>query len=144
MKRIRKLFLLIDDIIHIVVALLLIFSACFFLYEAGIKLFSLNITFVLEMIGDLLFVLLIMEILWDVLRYLKRRAFTLKPFIYVGIISSVRGMVLVEARIGLEHLEGFALFQQLAKIGIFSLIVFVLIICLYLLGKIPQEKDTEE
>lgn len=143
MKVIRRAFFLIDDIIHIAVAILLIFSACFFLYEAGTKLFSLKTASVLEMIGDLLFVLLIMEILWDVLRYLKRQVFTLKPFIYIGIISSVRGMILVEAKIGLEPLEGFALFQQLAKIGIFSLIVLVLIICLYILGKIPQQKDTE-
>lgn len=144
MKRIRRLFFLIDDAIYIIVALLLISAASVFLYESFQKLVSLKPHSILEMIGDLLFVLLIMEILWDVLRYLKRQAFTLKPFIYVGIIASIRGIILTEAKIGLEPLEGFGLFQQLIKIGIFSLIILILTICLYLLGKIPQQKDTEE
>ncbi len=143
MKRIRKIFFLTDDIIHISVAFLLVFAAVIFLYQAAIKLFCIDTTSILEMIGDLLFVLLIMEILWDVLRYLKRLPFTLRPFIFVGIISSIRGMVLVESKMGLEHLQGFELLQQLVKIGVFAIIVLVLIFCLYLLGK-TQTHDSEE
>lgn len=144
MKKIRKAFFLIDDIVYISVAILLILAGIFFLYEALIKLLSLKTTSILEMIGDILFVLIIMEILWDVLRYLKRQAFTLKPFIYVGIISSIRGMILVEAKMSLGGIGEIKLFHNLAKIGIFAGIILILILCLYLLGNIPQQKETEE
>jgi len=140
MKGIRKIFLLIDDIIHIIIALLLVFAAFIFLYQGFIKAFCIETTSILEMIGDLLFVLLIMELLWDVLRYLKRKAFTIKPFIFVGIIASIRGMVLVEAKMSLGILET-ELVLQLAKIGVFAIIIFILVLCLYFLGKTPLEED---
>ncbi|MEW6103768.1 MAG: phosphate-starvation-inducible PsiE family protein [bacterium] len=142
MKRIRRIFLLIDDIVHISVAFILVFAAFAFLYQAFIKAFSLNITSILEMVGDALFVLLIMEILWDVLRYFKKLPFTLKPFIFVGIISSIRGMVLVEAKMSIGF-EEIPLSYQLAKIGVFALVIFILCLCLYLLGKIPPSGSEE-
>ncbi|MEW6007157.1 MAG: phosphate-starvation-inducible PsiE family protein [bacterium] len=142
MKKIRKVFLLIDDIVHISVAFLLVFAAFAFLYQAFTKAFSPDTQSILEMVGDALFVLLIMEILWDVLRYFKKLPFTLRPFIFVGIISSIRGMVLVEAKMSIGF-EKIPLFHQLAKIGIFAIVVFILCLCLYLLGKTPSH-DPEE
>ncbi|MEW6481735.1 MAG: phosphate-starvation-inducible PsiE family protein [bacterium] len=142
MKTIRRIFILIDNIVHISVAFLLVFAAFAFLYQAFTKAFFPDTQSIVEMIGDTLFILLIMEILWDVLRYFKKLPFTLRPFIFVGIISSIRGMVLVEAKMSIGF-EKISLFHQLAKIGVFALVIFILCLCLYLLGKIPSSSLEE-
>ena len=99
-NRISKLFILVDDIVHIIVAMLLVGAAFLLLYEAGLELReATNKQAAFQMISDLLFVLVIMEFLWSIITYLKRLPFSIKPFLYVGIISSIRGMVVVEAKL---------------------------------------------
>ncbi|MBU1599552.1 phosphate-starvation-inducible PsiE family protein [bacterium] len=135
-SRITKLFILIDDIVHIIVAILLVGAAFLLLYEAGLKFREANEHAAFQMISDLLFVLVIMEFLWSIIRYLKRLPFSIEPFLYVGIISSIRGMVVVEAKLATGSGKEI-LYFQLAEICVAALVVFIFVLSLYLLRKTP-------
>ena len=135
-SRISKIFVLIDDIVHIIVALLLVGAAFLLLYEAGLSLKEVNKEAAFQMISDLLFVLVIMEFLLIIIRYLKILPFSIKPFLYVGIISSIRGMVVVEAKLATGSGKEI-LYFQLAEIGVAAFVVFIFVLSLHLLSKTP-------
>ena len=141
-NRISKLFVLIDDIVHVIVAMLLVGAAFLLLYEAGLELREVNKESAFKMISDLLFVLVIMEFLWSIIRYLKRLPFSIKPFLYVGIISSIRGMVVVEAKLATSSGKEI-LYFQLAEICVAALVIFILVFSLYLLSKTPPASTDE-
>jgi uncharacterized membrane protein (DUF373 family) len=141
-NRITKLFVLIDDIVHVIVAILLVGAAFLLLYEAGLEFREVNKESAFQMISDLLFVLVIMEFLWSIIRYLKRLSFSIKPFLYVGIISSIRGMVVVEAKLATGPGKE-VLYFQLAEICVAVLVVFILVLSLYLLSKTPPASKDE-
>lgn len=139
---ISKLFILIDDIVHIIVAILLVGAAILLLYEAGLKFGQANEHAAFQMISDLLFVLVIMEFLWSIITYLKRLPFSIKPFLYVGIISSIRGMVVVEAKLATGSGKEI-LYFQLAEICVAALVVFIFVLSLYLLKKTSPSSSDE-
>ncbi|MDI6794363.1 MAG: phosphate-starvation-inducible PsiE family protein [bacterium] len=138
----RKLLLAIDDIIHVIIAIFLVVAAFLILYKAGANLLQPNVQSILLMISDIFFVLIIMELLWMIIRYLKRLAFSLRPFIFVGIISSIRGMLMIEAKmaLGLQEEGSHYLFKLGTSVGI----VLVLIVCLWILSKIQHPMNTDE
>ncbi|MEW5767391.1 MAG: phosphate-starvation-inducible PsiE family protein [bacterium] len=136
----RRLLLTIDDIIHIIIAIFLVAAAFFVLYKAALNLVQPTVESILTMISDLFFVLIIMELLWMVIRYLKRLGFSLRPFIFIGIISSIRGILILEAKmaVGLQE-EGS---DYLLKLGTNVILVLIFVICLWLLSKMqPIDKD---
>lgn len=68
------------------------------LLHSATTLTSLSIDSVLGLINDMLFVVIILELLWIMLSYLGRRRFPIASFIIIGIISSIRRILLIEAQ----------------------------------------------
>jgi uncharacterized membrane protein (DUF373 family) len=60
---------------------------------------------IIQFISDLLLVLIIMEVLGTVTHYLKERATSLRPFLFIGIISATRGILSIGARLSVESAE---------------------------------------
>lgn len=56
-------------------------------------------TAIIDFVSDLLLTLIIMEVLGTVVHYLRTRATSLKPFLFIGIISATRGVLAVGARL---------------------------------------------
>jgi uncharacterized membrane protein (DUF373 family) len=56
-----------------------------------------DIKTLLHVLNDVLLVLIVMELMWPIIRFLKREPFTLNPFLYIGIISCIRRILLIEA-----------------------------------------------
>jgi len=65
----------------------------------------------INFVSDLLLTLIILEVLGTVVHYLRTRATSLKPFLFIGIISATRGVLAVGARLSVAD------FQQLATTG---------------------------
>jgi uncharacterized membrane protein (DUF373 family) len=97
----RKLLLIADDFIHIAVALFLLISALIILGRTFIYFQEISTHSILAVINDVLFVLIIMEILWTVIRFLGRKSFSLGSFLIIGIIASIRRMLMVEAHMSM-------------------------------------------
>jgi len=134
-SRIRKLLIFSDDVIHVLVAGALLVSAVFMLVLTAAKLADINVSSILLVINDVLFVLIIMELLWTVIRYLKRQEFSLKPFLAIGIISSLRRILMIEAQMSMAggHDQ-----YPLVELGVSTGIVFVLVIAYYLMSKVDK------
>ena len=127
-----------DMFLHVVVALVLILS-CFaitiFAFEA---IFPLSRNSILQVINDMLLVLIILELLWTVIRFLKKKRFILGPFLSIGIIAALRRILLIEVQTSaLEHVP----VEKLYEMGLSAGVVFVLIIAYYISYKTPDTAD---
>ena len=129
--RIRRALIFADDVVHVLVAVALLVSAVFMLIFTATNFRDLNVSSILLVINDVLFVLIIMELLWTIIRYLKRQEFSLKPFLAIGMISSLRRILMLEAQMSMkEHSEVFPLWE----LGLSTGVVFVLVLAYYLMG----------
>lgn len=57
---------------------------------------------IIALVSDLLLTLIIMEVLGTVVHHLRERETTLKPFLFIGIISATRGILAVGARLSVS------------------------------------------
>jgi len=147
-KQLRTLLIVGDDIVHFLVALTLLVCAGMVLVLSLPNLLHLEISSILHVLNDVLLVLIIMELLWPIVRFLQRKSFILNPFIYIGIISSVRRLLLIEA----EHTmiirscnhagQWETTWPVLAEMGANVVIILVLAIALRILaaGKNDQAR----
>src|SRR5512143_2696507 len=99
--KIRKILIFADDVVHVLVAAALLVSALFMLILTATNFRDMTVSSILLVINDVLFVLIIMELLWTIIRYLKRQEFSLKPFLAIGIISSLRRILMLEAQMSM-------------------------------------------
>ncbi len=130
----RRLLIAADDLVHFAVALVMLVCAGVVLVQAVAQLAHPGLAAVLHALNDVLLVLIIMELLWPVVRFLKREPFSLNPFLYVGIISSTRRILLLEAEHSLASKvhEGQwqALWPPLVEIGANVVVILVLAVAL--------------
>jgi uncharacterized membrane protein (DUF373 family) len=128
----RKLIVKLDIVFHIVAALLLISACGLMLYYAFLNLLDPSHQAVIKLINDVLLALIILELLWTILRFLKRQKFILAPFLAIGIIAAIRRILLIEAQTSLmEHVPQ----DKLYEIGLSGMIVLILMIAYYLSAK---------
>lgn len=90
---------------------------------------------IIALVSDLLLVLIILEVMTTVLHYLREHSVSLKPFLFIGIISAVRELLAVGARLTVTHVSGDELWQLLASLGVSTGIILGLGITLRLLTK---------
>jgi len=132
LSKFKRLLFKLDEILHIIVAILLIalvFSIAFYTVTHFV-VYSPKM--VLKIVDDIMLMLIILELLWPVLRFLRKERFSLSPFIYVGIISGIRRILTIEARASVEHLQGY---YDLAEIGVSVGVVLILGVTLLLYRK---------
>lgn len=138
-----------DSIIYAVVGLCFFLAALFGLgysfWNFGSAMLSPALTptgvgqAIITLISDLLLVLIIMEVLGTVIHYLKSRATSLRPFLFIGIISATRGILSIGARLSVENVSGQEFYQMMIELGVNALAILALGITLKLLGKIVDE-----
>jgi uncharacterized membrane protein (DUF373 family) len=139
-KILRQLLIAADDIMHFLVAVILLACAGLILVQTIPSLLHPDKISLLHVLNDVLLVLIVMELMWPIVRFLKREAFSLNPFLYIGIISSVRRILLLEAEHsmmagGLEGNVAWAnLWPVLAELGANVLIIVLLALALRLLA----------
>ncbi len=89
-------------------------------------------------VQDILLVMIILEVFWTVTHYIETGEIKLEPFLYVAIISGVRGL-LIQGTKAIELAESKGCGDELEKILIESAVhvgqILVLSIALYLLRK---------
>src|SRR5579885_2195593 len=85
---------------------------------------------IIKLVSDLLLVLIIMEVLGTVIHYLKSHATSLRPFLFIGIVSATRGVLSIGARLSIEGQVSAADFPHaMLELGI----------TLKLLGKLVED-----
>ncbi len=140
MRKIVRILEVFDDIVYtaisgfLILISITIFSYAFVNFMVGLFQHQPVVHLTLKVLEDMLLILILLEIIWLVLNYLKSRTLTVEPFLFIGIISGVRKILIIGAH-SIEEIS-------LDKIKIYefetviSLVVVVaLVISLYLIRK---------
>lgn len=67
---------------------------------------------VLDLLNELLLVVILLELFRTVINFLKSRAISLEPFLYVGIIAAVRRLLMIGAEMTLHENSTAVRFNQ--------------------------------
>lgn len=138
----RRWLIIADDFIHIAVALFLLIAALIILGKTALHFHDLSIHSILSVINDVLFVLIIMELLWTVIRFLGRKSFSLGSFLIIGIIGSIRKMLMVEAHMSMGgEVSTEKFYQYMMEMGLSTLMIFILIVAYYMVAKLPPASE---
>lgn len=92
---------------------------------------------IVQLISDLLLVVIIMEVLGTVIHYLKSHVTSLRPFLFIGIISATRGILLIGAKLTVfgstDRTTNFT--NDMIELGVSAGVILALGITIKLLGK---------
>jgi len=125
----RRLLVKADMILHVVAAVLLLIACGFIFFYAILNLANPSRDSIIHLINDVLLALIILELLWTVIRFLKKQKFILAPFLAIGIIAAVRRILLIEAQTSfMEHVPS----EKLYEIGLSAFVVITLMVAYYL------------
>ena len=103
---------------------------------------TLSATAIIQLISDLLLVLIIMEVLGTVIHYLRAHATSLRPFLFIGIVSATRGILSIGARLSVEGEVSPQIFlRSMIELGVNAAVILALGITLKLIGKFLEEKQ---
>jgi uncharacterized membrane protein (DUF373 family) len=94
---------------------------------------------IIKLVSDLLLVLIIMEVLGTVIHYLKAHATSLRPFLFIGIVSATRGILSIGARLSVNEVEGAAFNNAMIELAVSGAVILALGITLKLLGKLVED-----
>jgi uncharacterized membrane protein (DUF373 family) len=97
---------------------------------------------IIKLVSDLLLVLIIMEVLGTVIHYLKSHATSLRPFLFIGIVSATRGILSIGARLSVEgNITQQQFISAMIELGVNAAVILALGITLKLIGKFLEEKQ---
>lgn len=99
---------------------------------------------IITLVSDLLLTLIIMEVLGTVVHHLRDKETTLKPFLFIGIISATRGILAVGARLSVSsdsHItEAFV--ADMIELGVNAVVIIALGVAMKLIGNFLDERTT--
>ena len=145
-----------DLSVYVVVGVAFVVAAVMALLYSGVSLFNqvshlnlLSSNFgneVLNFVSDLLLVLIIMEVLGTIRSYLEHGDTSVKPFIFIGIISATRGILSIGARLSIAGITiGADEFRNsMIELGINAVIIILLGSTLRIMGDTAQTDESLE
>jgi uncharacterized membrane protein (DUF373 family) len=128
-EKFRKWIVKLDVAFHVIAAILLLIASGYILFHAALNILDPSRASIVQLINDVLLALIVLEILWTVNRFLKKKKFLLGPFLAIGVIAGVRRILLIEAQTSLaEHVDTTKLYE----IGVSAMVVLVMMIAYYI------------
>lgn len=133
-KRTSKMLDLLDNLIMGAVALGTVAIAVALLFDLALDVIKQEKHTFTHLLGELLFVLIVMELFRQVVRQINRQPFSLQPFMTIGVIVCVRAILLIQMKLGTGEIEWVA---GSLVIGVSALTVLLLTASSYLYHKTP-------
>jgi uncharacterized membrane protein (DUF373 family) len=134
--KVRELLHLAEDLIHYAVAVLLLCLGVLVLWHTGASFLAAGTTFssrVIDGIDGVLFVVIVIELMQTVLAHFEHTGFQLKPFLIIGIISAVRHILTIGAKLTLAgNVSGTDFQRSQIELGVESGVVLGLAVGLLL------------
>jgi len=127
-----------EDIAYYFIAFILFFSAMVLIGIAVMHLMKgLTTINILNVVNDVLLVVILLEIFSTVLIYLTERRISLTPFLLIGVISSIRRILMVSAMMSVQEDLSAEMFDRaLKELTVSTGIVIALIAAYYVLTKV--------
>lgn len=95
---------------------------------------------IIQFVSDLLLVLIIVEVLGTVIHYLKAHATSLRPFLFIGIVSATRGILSIGARLSIgKSVTSEDFTRDMIELAVSAAVILALGITLKLLGKLTEQ-----
>jgi len=145
-----RAFALAEDVVYIGIALLLVTTAVILLIRAAAALIQIRNSSVqdasVEVLDTLLLVFIVVELLFAVRVTLVKRELLAEPFLVVGIIASIKEIVVLSVKAAEQVGKGTMFDDQLKEIAVLGVLVFLLGITAWLLRlkeREPDEGDSE-
>ncbi|TMC86576.1 MAG: hypothetical protein E6J22_18895 [Chloroflexi bacterium] len=100
---------------------------------------------IIELVSGLLLVLIIMEMLGTVIHYLQVHATSLRPFLFIGIISATRSILSIGARLSVEgfNLKETDFTHAMIELGVSAAVILALGITLKLLSGMFEDGESK-
>lgn len=124
-----------EDIVHYAVTLVLLALAGMALYQTVSSLLQSGevSTRVVDGLNGVLFVVIVLELMSTVVAHFRHSGFQLQPFLIIGIISGVRHVLAIGARLSLAgEISGTAFRQSQIELGVESGAILALSFALWL------------
>src|SRR2546421_12819699 len=125
-----------EDLVHYVVIAALLVLAGMALYKTGLDLLGRNRDLanrVIDGLNGVLFVVIVLELMSTVVAHFERAGFQLQPFLIIGIISGVRHILTLGARLSLAgEVTGTAFRRSQIELGVEAAVVLGLGVALFL------------
>jgi uncharacterized membrane protein (DUF373 family) len=134
-----------ENAVYVLIALLLLAGALGLVGEAGYRAVTrigdgVEVT-VKEILGTLLLVFILVELLSAVTATMKERKLIAEPFLLVGIIASIKEMVVITTETEpFRNQQGFK--DAMLEMGILAAVILVLSVATLLLRR--KEREPEE
>jgi len=144
----------VDSLVYAIVGLCFLIAAiCALAYSFWDFITHLKIAFaarttsialassVIQFVSELLLVLIIMEVLGTIVHYLKSHTTSLRPFLFIGIVSATRSILSIGARLSIEQVSGVDFTNSIIELGVNAAVILALGITLKLLGKYIEDQS---
>ncbi|MHB2021411.1 MAG: phosphate-starvation-inducible PsiE family protein, partial [Candidatus Xenobia bacterium] len=100
---------------------------------------------ILDFVSDLLLVLIIMEVLGTVRSYLKEGDASVRPFLFIGIISATRGILSIGARLSIaEAVNPDEFHRSMIELAVNAVVILAIGLTIRVMGHLAMNKDEPE
>lgn len=140
-----------EDLVHYAVAIVLMVVAIVVLWDTAAQLASASAPFAAAAttaVNGVLFAIIVMEIMRTVVAHFEKGGLQLQPFLIIGIISAVREVLTVGARLSLDgsrsgQVSGNVVHTALLELGINAAVVLVLAGSLVLIRRLGRMETVD-
>jgi uncharacterized membrane protein (DUF373 family) len=134
-----------ENVVYGGIALLLVVTALVLLVQAAGQLLSIRDTPVqdvtIEVLDTLLLVFIVVELLFAVRATLVKRELVAEPFLLVGIIASIKEIVVLSVKAAEQVGKGAVFDDQIKEIAVLGVLVLLLAVAAWLLRLKEREPD---
>jgi uncharacterized membrane protein (DUF373 family) len=135
-----------EDVVYVGIAVALFLTAAVLLWVAGQQLVSLaaerSQNAAIEVLDALLLLFIVVELLYAVRMTVARRQLLAEPFLLVGIIASIKEIVVLSVKAAEAAGTGQKFTDQLMQVGVLGALVLALGLTAWLLRL--KEREPEE
>lgn len=133
LRVLNSVFRVADYTILIIVAVGIIYLAVQLIFDAWYDALMLWTQHTIpHLLSEMMFTLIIMELFRQVWRQINKHEFSLNPFLYIGFIASIRGLLLTQMAISMDDVEWSA---GMIQVGVHGGILLLLVVCHVLYNK---------
>jgi len=132
-----------EDVVHYAVAVVLIVVAVIVLYNTVYDLITTSAPFAAAAttaVNGVLFAIIVMEVMRTVVAHFEQAGLQLQPFLIIGIISAVREILTVGARLSLQGAQhepaARTINHALLELGVNAAVVLGLAVALVLIRRV--------
>ncbi len=145
LRTIDRVFAGAENVVYGGIALLLVVTALVLLVQAAGQLLSIRDTPVqdvtVEVLDTLLLVFIVVELLFAVRATLVKRELVAEPFLLVGIIASIKEIVVLSVKAAEQVGKGAVFDDQIKEIAVLGVLVLLLAVAAWLLRLKEREPD---